>query len=384
MLIVMATLCIFFKVSAQSRNHQTTTSASLASYKAKLVILDFWATSCSACIQAFPKLELLQKEFAGQVQFVKITSEKKEKAIPFLEKMYKDLPSLIPVITDDTIYRKKYPHIYIPHYVWLNENGDLLATTNAHEVTKEHIEGMLTTGNLSLDQKVDLVPNKPLFLDTILLKNHDLNHYSLLFKGTYAGLGSGSNILRNKEGKQTGFTLSNTPLGDMYSFIASKLFSFDNDLFTSKKRIILVKDPLPLFYQKQLSSPSDYFTYITYNSNISDKVLYHNALEDLNRYSDYSATIEKRLLKCLILTASAKIDPEIQETKSGADILLVRLDAFPFIDLPVINESGYSVKYTFRLKKHKDIASLQEELKTYGLMLIEGERELHTLVIRDK
>ena len=41
----------------------------LSDYNSKLLILDFWATWCSSCIQQFPKINALAKEFEGKRNF---------------------------------------------------------------------------------------------------------------------------------------------------------------------------------------------------------------------------------------------------------------------------------------------------------------------------
>ena len=381
----MAMLCLFFKVSAQTRHQQTTTRTSLANFKAKLVILDFWATSCSGCIQAFPKLELLQEEFAGQVQFVKITSEKKAKVTLFMDKMYKEHPSLIPVITDDTVYRKRYPHIYIPHFVWLDEKEKMIAVTGSDDVTAKNIEIVLRTGKLNTEQKLDHSPDKPLFLDTNLLNNHELVHYSLLYKGRHPGLPSGYMPVKNNYGRETGFTISDQHIGDMFSLIAEHLFGFNGELFNKKRQIILVKDSSNLFLSNGKGANAEYYTYINHSGGISDTAIYRDAINDLNRYSDYRGTIEKRQLKCFIVTAiDTPKDLEKHSDNRQVDLLLVRFEKFPFINLPVVNESGYTIKRSFRLSQHMDMISLQKELKSYGLQLIEGIREMNVFVLRDK
>ena len=44
--------------------------ARLSDFSGKWLVLDFWNEYCSACIASFPKINQLQKDFQGQVQFV--------------------------------------------------------------------------------------------------------------------------------------------------------------------------------------------------------------------------------------------------------------------------------------------------------------------------
>src|SRR6185437_525551 len=65
-------------------------TARLSDFGNKLIILDFWATWCTSCLQHFPLLDSLQKEFAGKLQVIiinaKNTGDKKEKITAFFEK----------------------------------------------------------------------------------------------------------------------------------------------------------------------------------------------------------------------------------------------------------------------------------------------------------
>ena len=55
-------------------NH-TGAPASLSNYTGKLVILDFWATTCAACIKALPELQAVQQQFADSIQILAVTYE---------------------------------------------------------------------------------------------------------------------------------------------------------------------------------------------------------------------------------------------------------------------------------------------------------------------
>src|SRR5258705_13906132 len=51
---------------------------SLHDLKGKWVFLDFWATKCTSCIQSFPKVNLLQKQFKDSVDFILVGTNDKE------------------------------------------------------------------------------------------------------------------------------------------------------------------------------------------------------------------------------------------------------------------------------------------------------------------
>jgi len=121
-------------------------SISLSELKGKLIVLDYWATWCGSCINTFPKLDSLQKEFAKNVQFILIDNKKKTgEGKQTVEKFIKNrLASLriipdIPIVVEDTITQFYFPHQYIPHYVWIDPNGKLLAVTGTEFVTRDVI-----------------------------------------------------------------------------------------------------------------------------------------------------------------------------------------------------------------------------------------------------
>src|SRR6516225_5369840 len=63
-------------------------TAKLSDFKGKLVILDMWSTSCTACISGFVKMQKLQNEFDGKIQILLVNphtfsndSEEKVKSV---------------------------------------------------------------------------------------------------------------------------------------------------------------------------------------------------------------------------------------------------------------------------------------------------------------
>ncbi len=148
-----------------------TTSAKLSDFKGKLVILDFWAVWCSGCIQGMPKLDSLQKEFKNKLQVILINdegerstleNEKKTKAF-FTNWEIKSnrsfaLPSSLKRI--DSL-EKLFPHIFIPHYVWIGPKGKVIAITNSQEINRENIKDVLNGLPGKMPLKTDRLQSSP-------------------------------------------------------------------------------------------------------------------------------------------------------------------------------------------------------------------------------
>lgn len=124
-------------------------SIRLSDLRGKLVILDFWSTYCTSCIQAFPHLDSLQQKYAGQVQILLVIREAGEyitenKIKAFIAGFKKDHSLGIPIaITSNDSTRQLFPHTGIPHYVWIDPYGRILAKTMSLFVTENYIETAL-------------------------------------------------------------------------------------------------------------------------------------------------------------------------------------------------------------------------------------------------
>ncbi|UOE49170.1 TlpA family protein disulfide reductase [Mucilaginibacter sp. SMC90] len=172
--IVLATLCLFFQVEAQDKftisslkigdqvpnlsingiiNYPAQT-AKISDFKNKLLILDFMNTYCGSCIEALPRLDSLQRQYAGKIQIFIVIDESIARVRAFLKNnpIAKNIkPSII--VGDKTLSRL-FPHQYVSHEVWIN-NGTVRAITTAQYVQSKNIEEILKQGAVNWELKSD-------------------------------------------------------------------------------------------------------------------------------------------------------------------------------------------------------------------------------------
>ncbi|RYG06629.1 MAG: redoxin domain-containing protein, partial [Chitinophagaceae bacterium] len=185
-LIVMAVLCLFFKVSAQKPKlkpplkvgdtipdltiHNVVNfkskSIELSDYKEQLLIIDFWATSCIPCVRNMPIIYALQKKFSGKVFFLPVDYSSKYDPPSKVETFFKarksvfDLPS---VVMDSVLYNLFQPPS-LSVYAWI-KNGVVINITDESEVTEVKINQVLKNEKVALLQilKPENDRYKPLF-----------------------------------------------------------------------------------------------------------------------------------------------------------------------------------------------------------------------------
>ena len=376
----------------------------LAKDRDKLILLDFWATWCGSCLKNFPKMDSLEKQFEGKLKVLPVTGEDLATLNKFFAskngQRFKNLIS----VTRDPFLSKIFPHYAIPFIVWIKD-GKVLNTTDASQVTANNIQEILQGKKSSVETVLQIGRDRPLMLaeQFDLEKKTTLVNYALLSKGRIKAIAPGSGFHRNNDGVVYGRQWTNISLMNIYRGIAYELFEKENTPFSEKRLVNLVKNPEAIdFTITHEDDPVDdrlyNFEFIV-PQNKADQ-LYPNMLKALNEFSGYSALIEKQRTKCLVLKKTGASDD--LKTKGGTMVsnglkttvilrnaplehLIVYLNVNnQFTDLNVIDETGYTDNVDLNLGTVKDLAELKKALQKYGLTLIEEERDLSMLVVRDR
>lgn len=299
----------------------TSTKRTLQDYRGKWLIIDFWATYCQACINAVPHLNDLQSEFAKDLNILMVTTEKANYIKSFIEINRFLKGNKLPSVVEDTILQKTFPHIIIPHEIWIDPEGVIRAITGNEEITADNIRSMVQGETKKLKSKSDnltwSVEDAP-SIDSLNLYSSTLQKY---VRGTPSGAKFSSE--ETKQNINRVYLFNNIPLKMFYStfsYIKKGVLGNINE----KSVIFEIADSLN-YYQyanKHLKPVPFYpkrFPYMkwknqdewikdnlfNYELRLSEYVSKEKVLDyifsDLNRFFPIKAKIEKRKVFCWAL-----------------------------------------------------------------------------------
>ncbi len=82
-----------FTTLSDKKNH------TLTEYTGKVVLVNFWATYCRPCLEEFPELKRLEKDYAGKIEVLVLSDEDTSHIIRMVQKL--DVPSGIGFYTNE-------------------------------------------------------------------------------------------------------------------------------------------------------------------------------------------------------------------------------------------------------------------------------------------
>lgn len=396
-------------ISINNIHNYKSSSARISDFRGKLLILDFWATWCSPCVAMIPRMDSLQKEFGGKVQFLSVTNQKENEVLPFLEKFEKQQGRhfSLPNIVADTILHKLFPHVYLPHYVWIDGNGIVKAITEYKDINAENISKALNA-RVSLAEKKDArIPydgSKPLLINGNGGDGANLIYHSV-FTGYINGLSPGYTFSSAGEpgpGKITGRNLTMLQL--------FRLAYGGNDNYFGRNKLILeTKDSSRL---KSKAVGAAYLQWLSQNNAFNYELIVPDFLsrktfkmmrEDLFKlFPDYTASVESRTIKCLVLKRTSETDKlkskgrEVINNITGLGcrmrnsylgVLVVRLNVLfmqnsPY---PIVDGTGYNGPVDLNIDANiSNVEDVNRELAKYDLQLVVDDYKTDVLVVKDR
>lgn len=383
-------------------------SINISDFKGKLLILDFWATWCSPCISMIPKLDSLQKVFAGKVQFLSVTYQSDAEVKKLFEKLKSLQDIKLPQITGDTLLRSFFPHKELPHYIWIDGAGTFISVTSHEEVNEKNIENILNGKKISMRQKEDVIVSydrQVPILTSGLPIDKDKLRYQAVFLDNIKGLQSGYEIVRDEtDGRIIKITATNATLELLFALAWSNGTQYFN-----RNRIVLdVNDPSKLITnsidQEEIEKWAEVNTYCyeLIVPKILSREVFSIMQSDFSKlFPEYKVTVKKKMLPCLVLERTSPED----KIKSTGKATSYAFESFGFdmkncfielltgqlsikylqhIPKPVINGTNYKGRVDLSVEANlSDLQSIRNALSKYDLDLVEKDYEIDVLVVED-
>lgn len=394
-------------------------------FKGKFVIIDFWFGACPACIEAFPKMEALQKKFGNQIQIIMVNFETQKQIDITFKKWRNKSPNYrnpkLPSIVSDTIFHQLFPHQSYPHEVWIDKNGIVKAFTSVIEVNEANIQAMLENKPLRMDMKIDNISfddsKYPILSQVYAAYPSRLRYYAIILSfipGLSGGwhrqiLDSSSKTVRVSRRNMTILQLFTDALlsGSVFDPLESPQFDF------GKRVVLQIKDSSRYFYQPGKNETKgewqnkNCYTYESVMPLERQEKMQADMLLELERFFNSTCTIGKRKMKCLALIRTSAFDKiQSKEGKTlsffdkrrdtaklqiyaGFTAWLVEKISIANRNTPYIfvDDTGYTgrIDIEFDKKLLSNLPRLKNKLRTrYELDLIEKEREVDVMIFREK
>jgi len=376
-------------------------SAKISDFKSQLLILDFWDTNCASCIELFPKLNALQQHFGSKIKILPVTWQN-EKVVDVFFKTNRFLkaqnpPIKLPCVVEDKILASYFKHEIISHEVWIYK-GVVKAITLPQYVSIENIQMILDGKKNDLPIKNDAIGfdlTKPFINFAGSLYNTDSNSFSYsVVTGYLEGLRKSGdlNYLNDPIKNTSRIALFNRDIINVFQLLLHYTDSIPRNIrFTGNRLILETKDPSKYVYnekfvERDLWNRKNKICYeMVVKNRIPPEKMAQLAVKDLSNKLGLQVLMDKRKINCLVIVKSQK-DLKSNITfekpyKTSISNIIFSLDysgKYP----PVINETNYSEQFYLE-RPYNTLSELKIELKKIGFDIVESQRDLDVLVIKE-
>lgn len=385
------------------------TSAKLSDFNNKPIIIDFFATWCSGCIEALPHLDSLQRRFGDRIQILVVSREPIAKINAFLGQYQIGRDLILTFIAQDTILPKYFPHRLIPHEVIINSNV-VKAITYPEFIEQDHLRSLLSTGEIDLPLKQDLTEfdrKKPLFKNDIG-NALDIALNQFLLTKSIGGISGMGGTIFSADSLRKRIYYFNAPMLQIYLRAAN--------ITNNYNRVILEVGDKSKYIQPSENSvewmKNNYYSIeVIVPGQWTSRMVNSWILQELNLCQDVKVSVQQRDVQCWVLKKgnNRKVDPPLsndqlnQTIKLRSGVMSPKKDykfksikdlinvlnnqtvGSPLVPI-VIDETGDNSTLDIHLSTSniQNLSTTAIALKKYGLKLVPAVRKLEMLVVQDK
>lgn len=375
--------------------------AKLSDFKGKPLLIDFWFSTCTACIESFPKLDSFRNIFENKLQILLVNHESEEKVRMIFKKVKLISGIKLPTVVNDSILRLLFPHNSAPHEIWIDKNGFVQAITGQESVTKENLIVFSEGDSLNLPLKKDNLEYSNLQPLIKSANGDSLIQYSCLTQfqpGISGSLGIIPPMIFNKNRIQVrGINIS---IKELYKLAYNKWKRGKN---FHVDRVILEIPDMKLDKLAQFNKTKKY-CYDLIMSDTSETKALRYMREEIDKFFDIKSTLEKRKVKCLVLQmisptkqfAARSVVTRGAIYNSAGKLIVDNVELIdlientlnygndPWAPFQLIDESGFKGKVDLVLpSKFTNLSDVNKSLHQFAFELIEEEREMDVIILRN-
>jgi thiol-disulfide isomerase/thioredoxin len=385
--------------------HYSSPTARVSDFRGKLLLMDFWGTGCASCVESWPKLERLQKEFAGKIQILLVNPWQSKSVVqPFIERrrVAGVVDLTLPSVCQDSMLLHMFQVQSVPHIVWIDAVGVIRSISYGSELNAANIRLMLAGSPVSMRQKeiqsaeMPVLPEAP---DDRILWQSTFSSYRSNIQGTVDAFAR----------PDVGYFMRviNFPVRELYSYAYTRESDRYGYLrFIPVSRVqLMTRDSLQC--QVNSGTPSDtshrYCYELVSGRPTTLAILQARMQHDLQGQFPYQAQWQTQVKRCLILsiTDTAKVrykeggraliinDTDFRVNKvTIPEITQFLEDATPYgaCPYPLVDETNFrgpvgGINITSNIY---NVETFRRALLPHGLSLQWADRAVEVLVIGDR
>ncbi len=358
-----------------------------ASLQDKVIVLDFFDTFCTACIEAMPHLQQLQDKLGSKLLIINVGWQDRSTLTRFFDKneFLKRNKVNLPVIYADDYLGTLFPHVGKPHVVLLFR-GKVQAITFSSAINEKNILTLFKTGSITLPLKDDFAVDRGGI--------QDLNSQSNIVAGSWiTGYQNGipTQGLQFDTDSVTGKFRSSMYNRSIFRALLNTWSRIQRpDFLVNENRVKwIVKDPgryddILNIGEEWLGKYGVCYQRIA-SKKYPDSVVAKMILNDFHHNLGIKSYWGKEKKECLILkrleNSNGNHSPKSGDIKYEGTAVLAAMMDYQNNYPPVLDH--VKSDQILSLSKFDTIKELNEQLNGYGMEIVYGNEELDVFVIEE-